>query len=418
MAKDTVIDPGRPEGIEPLTELLRPGAKQLIAEAVQAEPDELMTKFDGQKTADGRQRVVRSGHHREREVITGVGKVSVEVPKIRSREGTPECFQSLVVPPCIRRTATLDAAIPWLYLKGVSSGQMQSAPEAIAGPEAKGLPANVAGRLKRQWEAEYKQWCTRAVSDEWVRIRADGIYSGLRGDDGRLCCLVIIGVNSRGHKHFLAIEDGVRQSKQSWREVLLSLKQRGLDQPPKLAIGDGAPGFRAAVEEVYPETGVQRCWQRCWMHKTGNVLNYLPKSVREKAKQGLHDIRMAEDRADAAKAFDNFEERFGAKYPEAVECLSKDRDALPAFHDFPAEHWTRIRTTNVIESSFATIRHGTRQAKGCVTRNTMLTMVCKMGLCAEDSWRKLRGFRHLAKVVEGVKSKDGSEVNKDDMPAA
>ncbi len=373
-----------------------------------------MTKFDGHKTADGRQRVVRSGHHREREVITGVGKVSVEVPKIRSREGTPECFQSLVVPPCIRRTATLDAAIPWLYLKGVSSGRMQSAPEAIVGPEAKGLPANVAGRLKRQWEAEYKQWCTRAVSDEWVHIRADGIYSGLRGDDGRLCCLVIIGVNSRGHKHFLAIEDGVRQSKQSRREVLLSLKQRGLDQPPKLAIGDGAPGFRAAVEEVYPETDVQRCW----MHKTGNVLNYLPKSVQEKAKQGLHDIWMAEDRADAAKAFDNFEERFGAKYPEAVECLSKDRDALLAFYDFPAEHWTHIRTTNVIESSFATIRHGTRQAKGCVTRNAMLTMVCKMGLCAEDSWRKLRGFRHLAKVIKGVKLKDGIEVTEDDKAAA
>ncbi len=297
MAKDTVIDLGVPEGIDPLTELLRSGAKQLIAEAIQAELDELMTKYDGQKTTDGRRRVVRSGHHPEREVITGVGKVSVEVPKIRSREGTPESFQSLVVPPYIRRTATLDAAIPWLYLKGVSSGQMQSALEAIVGPEAKGLSANVVGRLKRQWEAEYKQWCTRAVSDEWVYIWADGIYSGLRGDDGRLCCLVIIGVNSRGQKHFLAIEDGVRESKQSWREVLLSLKQRGLDQPPKLAIGDGALGFWAAVEEVYPETDVQRCW----MHKTGNVLNYLPKSVQEKAKQGLHDIWMAEDRADAEK---------------------------------------------------------------------------------------------------------------------
>ncbi len=231
MTNNTVIDLGTPEGIDPLTELLRSGAKQLITEAVQAEPDALMTQYDDQKTADGRQRVVRSGHHPEREVITGLGKVSVEVPKICHREGTPECFQSLVVPPYIRRTATLDAAIPWLYLKGVSSGQMQSALEAIVGLEAKGLSANVVGCLKRQWEATYKQWCTRSVADEWVYIWTDGIYSGLRGDDGRLCCLVIIGVNSRGQKHFLSIEEGVRESKQRWRAVLLSLQQRGLGQP-------------------------------------------------------------------------------------------------------------------------------------------------------------------------------------------
>ncbi len=206
MTNNTVIDLGTPEGIDPLTELIKSGARQLITEAVQAEPDALMRQYDDQRTADGRQRVVRSGHHPEREVITGVGKVSVEVPNIRSREGTPESFQSLLVPPYIRRTATLDAAIPWLYLKGVSSGQMQSALEAIVGPEAKGLSANVVGCLKRQWEATYKQWCTRAVSDEWVYIWTDGIYSGLRGDDGRLCCLVIIGVNSRGQKHFMSIE--------------------------------------------------------------------------------------------------------------------------------------------------------------------------------------------------------------------
>ncbi len=414
MKNNTVIDLDNPEGIDPLTELLSIGAKKLIAEAIQAELDEQMTKYEDQKTADGRRRVVRSGHHPERQIITGVGKVSVEVPKIRSREGESASFQSLLVPPYIRRTATLDAAIPWLYLKGISSGQMHSALEALVGPEAKGLSASVVGRLKRQWEVAYKHWCTRSVADEWVYIWADGIYSGLRGDDGRLCYLVIIGVNSRGQKHFLAIEDGVRESKQSWREVLLSLKQRGLRQPPKLAIGDGALGFWAALEEVYPETAVQRCW----MHKTGNVLNYLPKSVQEKAKQGLHDIWMAEGRAEAGKAFDDFVERFGAKYPKAVECLTKDRDSLLAFYDFPAEHWTHIRTTNVIESSFATIRHRTRQAKGCVTRITMLTMIYKMGLCAEDSWRKLRGFRHLAKVIEGVKLKDGIEVNEDDKVAA
>ena len=264
MKNNTVIDLDNPEGIDPLTELLRSGARKLIAEAIQAELDEQLVKIEDQITADGRQRVVRSGYHPEREIVTGVGKVSVAVPKIRSREGEPESFQSMVVPPYIRRTATLDAAIPWLYLKGVSSGQMQSTLEAIVGPEAKGLSANVVGRLKRQWETEYKDWCTRMVADEWVYIWADGIYSGLRGDDGKLCCLVIIGVNSRGQKHFLAIEDGVRESKQSWREVLLSLQQRGLRQPPKLAVGDGALGFWAALEEVYPATRIQRCW----MHKT------------------------------------------------------------------------------------------------------------------------------------------------------
>ena len=414
MSKDTVIQMDSPEAIDPLTELLQNGARQLIEQAVESELTDMLQGYEDQKTAGGRQRVVRNGHHPERQILTGIGEVSVKVPKTRSREGAPVSFQSALVPPYIRKAATVEAAIPWLYLKGISTGQMQSALQALVGPEAKGLSANVVGRLKRQWETEYKNWCQRSVDDEWVYIWADGIYSGLRGDDGRLCALVIIGVNSRGQKHFLAIEDGVRESKQSWREVLLSLKQRGLKQPPKLAIGDGALGFWAALEEVYPETRVQRCW----MHKTGNVLNYLPKSVQEKAKQGLHDIWMAEGRSEAEKAFDAFVERFEAKYPKATECLSKDRDDMLAFYDFPAEHWTHIRTTNVIESSFATIRHRSRQAKGCVTRTTMLTMIYKMGIRAEDSWRKLRGFRHLAKMIEGVKFKDGIEQTEDGKAAA
>ena len=414
MTDNTVIRLDTPEGIDPLTELLRCGARTLVHEAIEAELEEAMAAFRGQRTSAGRQRVVRNGYHPERQVLTGIGEVEVKVPKLRSREGEPVSFQSSLVPPYIRKTATLAAALPWLYLKGISTGQMQGALEAIVGPEAKGLSANVVGRLKRQWEAEYKDWCTRSVADEWVYVWADGIYSGLRGDDGRLCCLVVIGVNSRGQKQFLAIEDGVRESTQSWREVLLSLKQRGLRKPPKLAIGDGALGFWAALEEVYPQTRLQRCW----MHKTQNVLNYLPKSVQEKAKQALHDIWMTESRDDAERAFDSFEERFDAKYPKAVACLSKDRDALLTFYDFPAEHWTHIRTSNVIESSFATIRHRSKQAKGCVTRSTMLTMIYKMGLCAEDSWRRLRGFRHLAKVVEGVRFKDGIEVTEDSKAAA
>ena len=382
MTNDTVINLASPEQIDPLTELLRTGARKLIAEAIQAELDEILQQFADQTTKDGKQRVVRNGYQPEREILTGIGKVDVKVPKIRSREGEPESFQSSLVPPYIRKTATLEAAIPWLYLKGISSGQMQSALEAIVGPEARGLSPNVVSRLKREWESEYRDWCQRRLSDEWVYIWADGIYSGLRGDDGRLCCLVIIGVNSRGQKHFLAVEDGVRESTQSWREVLLSLKQRGMSIPPKLAVGDGAMGFWAALEEVFPDTR----HQRCWMHKTGNVLNYLPKSVQEKAKQGLHDIWMAEGRAEAEEAFDGFVKRFEAKYPKATECLAKDRESLLSFYDFPAEHWTHIRTTNVIESSFATIRHRSKRAKGCVTRMTMLTMIYKMGQCAEQSW--------------------------------
>ncbi len=414
MANDTVIDLASPEGIDPLTELLRSGAKKLIAEADQAVLDEVLEQFAEEKTEDGRQRVVRNGYHPEREILTGVGKVDVKVPKIRSREGEPVSFQSSLVPPYIRKATTLEAAIPWLYLKGIAAGQMQAALEAIVGPEAKGLSANVVGRLKRQWASEYKDWCRRKLADEWVYLWADGIYSGLRGDEGKLCCLVVIGVNSRGQKHFLAIEDGVRESKQSWREVLLSMKQRGLTVPPKLAIGDGALGFWAALEEIYPDTR----GQRCWMHKTGNVLNYLPKSLHLKAKQALHDIWMADGRTEARKAFDAFIKRFEAKYPKAVECLQKDRESLLAFYDFPAEPWIHIRTTNVIESSFATIRHRSNQTKGCVTRNTMLAMIFKMGQCAESSWRKLRGFKYLARVIETVRFKDGLEVTEDDKAAA
>lgn len=406
MANDSVIDLASPTEIDILTELLRAGARRLIAAVLE--------QFADQKTEDGRQRVVRSGYQPEREILTGIGKVNVKVPKVRRRTGDRVCFQSAIVPPYIRRTATVEAAIPWLYLMGISTSQMQSALEALVDPEALGLSANVVSRLKRQWEGEYKDWCQRSIDDEWVYICADGIYSGLRGDDSRLCALVIIGVNSRSQQHFQTIEDGVREAKQSWREVLLSLKQRGLNQPPKLAIGDGALGFWAALEEVYPEPRVQRCW----IHKAGNVLNYLPKSVQEKAKHRLHDSWMAEGRVEAETAFDGFLDRFESKHPKAGECLAKDRNDMLTFYEFPAEHWTHIRTTNVIESSFATIRHRTKKAKGCVTRMTMLTMIYKMDLYAEASWRKLRGFRHLAKVIEGVKFKDGIEQTEEDKAAA
>ena len=416
MDNDNVVALAAPATIsDPLTDLLRTGARRLIEAAVTAEFDEYLAAFDDQKLPDGRRRVVRNGHLPERQVLTGIGAIDVRVPKSRSREGAPATFRSSLVPPYVRRSASLDAAVPWLYLHGVSTGKMRSAVAALVGEEAaRGLSANVVSRLKRTWDEEYRSWCQRRLDEEWVYLWADGIYSGLRGDDGKLCVLVVIGVNARGEKHFLAIEDGVRESTQSWREVLLGMKQRGFTRPPKLAVGDGAMGFWSALDEVYPETGQQRCW----MHKTMNVLNYLPKAGQAKAKQGLREIWMAESRAAAESAFNDFIERYEDKCPKATDCLARDRDELLAFYDFPAVHWTHIRTTNVIESAFATIRHRSSRAKGCVTRQTMLSMIYKMGMSAEKSWRRLRGFRQLAKVIEGVTFNDGIEVIEDSRAAA
>ena len=273
-------------------------------------------------------------------------------------------------------------------------------------PQAQGLSASTISRLKAEWSEQYQQWRnTKLDKDRWVYIWADGIYSGLRSEEDKLCALVIIGVNERGQKQFLAIEDGIRESTQSWREILLKLKQRGMN-PPKLAIGDGAMGFWAALEEVYPKTRSQRCW----VHKCGNVLNYLPKSAQPRAKQALHEIWQAETKADAEKAFDLFIESYEAKYPKAAICLQKDREEMLAFYDFPALHWQSIRTSNPIESTFGTIRHRTKRSKGCLSRDGMLHMMFKLGQCAEKRWRRLRGFSYLAKVIEGTAFNDGIEV--------
>lgn len=408
MSEHSVVRFQRPEAVaDPMTELLRSGAQRLIQQAVEAELAELLGQYAGETDAQGRAAVVRNGYLPAREVLTGIGPVPVKVPKVRSRNGESVVFHSSLVPPYVRRAKTVDAALPWLYLKGISTGQMAEALALLVGPEAKGLSASVVSRLKCQWHDEYEAWCRRRLDkDRWVYVWADGIYSGLRAEGHKLCTLVIVGVNDRGEKRFLAIEDGVRESAQSWREVLLDLKARGLNIPPELAVGDGALGFWGALDEVFPGTR----HQRCWFHKTGNVLNYLPKSVQAKAKAALHEIWMAPTRADAQRAFDRFIESYGAKYPKAVECLSKDRDALLAFYDFPAEHWVHLRTTNPIESSFATVRHRTDRAKGCVSRASMLTFIFKLGMCAEKNWRRLRGFAQLAKVVTGVKFKDGIEV--------
>ena len=388
MDHDNIINlSGRAETSDLLTELLQTGARQLLCQAVEAELTDFMRQYADQRTADGHAAVVRSGYQPARDIQTGIGPVTVRVPKVRSKTDKPITFRSALVPPYVRKSQSLEAALPWLYLKGISSGEMDSALKILVGPTAKGLSASTVCRLKKAWAQEYHDWRSEPLhKDEWVYIWADGVYSGLRSEDAKLCALVIIGVNTRGEKHFLAIEDGVRESTQSWREVLLKLKDRGMNVP-KLAIGDGAMGFWAAMDEVYPATR----HQRCWMHKTMNILNCLPKVSQPKAKQALHDIWQAETKEDAEKAFVLFVKTYEDKYPKATVCLQKDRTELMAFFGFPAAHWQSIRTSNPIESTFGTIRHRTKRSKGCLSRGGMLHMMFKLGQCAEEKWRKLRG---------------------------
>ena len=415
MDNTTIIEfSGRDAVADPLTDLLRKGARELLQTAVEAELDAFLSQFAERRTSDGRAAVARNGHQPERAVQTGIGPVTVKVPKVRVKDSKAVTFRSALVPPYVRKARSIEAALPWLYLKGISTGEMGAALKALLGPDATGFSAKTVARLKTQWAAEYEDWHKADLGrDEWVYIWADGIYSGLRGTDDRLCVLVVIGVNARGEKHFLAIEDGVRESAQSWREVLLGLKARGL-AAPKLATGDGAMGFWAALEEMFPATRQQRCW----MHKSGNVLNYLPKRTQPKAKKMLHDVWQAETREDAHAAFDLFIDTFEAKYPKATECLIKDREELLTFYDFPAQNWQSIWTSNPIESAFATIRHRTKRTKGCLSRDGMLHMMFKLSQCAEKSWRKLRGFAHHANVILGVDFVNGTKPSNQDQAAA
>lgn len=415
MSKDNVVELKSPATIQdPLTDMLRFGAQQLIQEAVEVELQELLAEHRERRTAEGNTGVVRNGHLPERELQTGIGPVTVKIPKVRAKSGEPVTFRSALVPPYVRKTQSLEAALPWLYLKGISTGEMSEALKVLVGSQAKGLSASTVSRLKQVWAQEYRKWSEEDLTKErWIYLWADGVYSRLRSEDAKLCALVIIGVNERGEKHFLAIEDGIRESTQSWREILLKLKSRGMNSP-NLAVGDGAMGFWAALDEIYGDTRQQRCW----MHKTMNVLNYLPKSSQVKAKEALHNIWQAETKVYAEKAFDLFIKTYEAKYPKATLCLQKDREELMAFYGFPAKHWQSLRTSNPIESTFGTIRHRTKRSKGCLTRDGMLHMMFKLGMCAEKKWRKLRGFNDLAKVVIGVQFKNGIEVIQVDQVAA
>lgn len=408
MSNDKVVPLNTPAE-DVLGELLKKGAKQLLAQAVEAELNELLDKHKGLSLDDGRQAVVKNGFLPERTIQTGLGDIPVKVPKVRDRSGQGIKFNSNLVPPYLKRAKSIEELLPWLYLKGVSTGDFQESLKSLLGADASGLSAGTISRLKRQWEDDYDQWRKRDLSNRrYVYIWADGVYCNVRQDD-KLCLLVIMGSDSTGRKEIVGLLDGYRESEASWQELLDLLSHQGLNVPPEIAVGDGALGFWKAITKHWPTTK----HQRCWVHKTANVLNKLPKSLQPKVKASIHDIWMAETKENANKAFDLCIKQYEAKYPKAMECLSKDRDKLLAFYDFPAEHWGHLRTTNPIESVFATVRLRTTKTKSCGSRTTTLAMAFKLMESAQKRWHRLRGYSLLADVIEGVKFKDGIKVEQD-----
>src|SRR5436190_6305038 len=393
-----------------LTEVLRNGARALLAQAVEAEVAALLSHHADKLIDDGRQRLVRHPHLPEREIMTGIGPVAVRCPRIRDRvsEGCERIrFSSAILPPYARRSKSLEVLIPILYLKGVSTRDFEEALLALLGKDAGGLSAATISRLKEAWSEEHARWSRRDLSAKrYVYFWVDGIHVQARLEDEAQCLLVIIGATPEGKKELVGLADGLRESAHSWRDLLLDLKRRGLSSGPQLAVGDGALGFWKALEEVWPTTRAQRCW----VHKTANVLNKLPNSLHTKAKRALHNIWMAETRKDAEAALDVFIETYSRKYEKAAECVAKDRDALLAFYDFPAEPRKHLRTTNPIESAFATVRHRTTRSKGCLSNKTALAMIFKLLEAAQKSWRRLDGHNQLPKLVLSVTFNDGIEV--------
>jgi transposase-like protein len=390
-----------------LEQILREGARKLLQTAIENEVAEYISMFSDTKDENGSRMIVRNGYLPERSILTGIGPVPVKQPRVRDKRQNKETFTSAILPRYLRRIPSLDNLIPTLYLKGISTGDFTEALSAILGENAKGLSANTIVRLKRQWEEQYKLWANRDLTDKrYIYFWADGIYFNVRLEDPenkKQCFLIVIGALEDGTKELVAVLDGYRESKLSWKELLLDLKQRGLTEGPKLAIGDGGLGLWAAIQEVYPETGQQRCW----VHKTANILDNMPKSVQSKAKEKIHDIYMAPTKEQALVAFNNFHSVYGTKFEKACECLAKDKDVLLAFYDFPAEHWIHIRSTNPIESTFATVRLRTKKTKGCGSRLATLTMVFKLALEAQKTWQKIKGYKLIPKVIEGAKFIDG-----------
>jgi transposase-like protein len=396
---------------DPLTEVLRAGARRLLAQAIEAEAEAFLAGMADWRLADGRARFVRHGHGPERTIQTGIGAIAVQRVKVRDRapaEGERRVrFTSRILPRWARRTRSLDALLPVLYLRGVSTGDFQEALAALLGKEAPNLSPSVVARLKSDWQGEYERWQQRDLSARrYVYIWADGVYLQARMEPQAECMLVIIGATPEGKKELVGFQVGTRESAQSWHELLVGLKARGLAMAPELAVGDGALGFWRALEEAFPSVR----HQRCWVHKAANVLNKLPKSLQANARQDLREIWLAPDRATAEAALATFAAKYAPKYDRAVACLVKDREALLTFFDFPAEHWDHLRSSNPIESVFATVRHRTVRTKGALSQETARLMVFKLVIAAARSWRRLKGENQLPKVIEGVTFKDGVEV--------
>ncbi|WP_121068538.1 IS256 family transposase [Chachezhania antarctica] len=403
----------QPDSVDdPLTEIARDGARRMLAAALRAEADAFVAQHAEEILPDGRQRVVRHGYGPERSIQTGIGALNVRRPKVRDRAAALDDekvrFSSAILPKWARRSRSLDALLPVLYLRGISTGDFREALSAILGADAPNLSPGAISRLTDEWRQDYDRWQRRDLSARrYVYIWADGVYLQARMEPQAECMLVILGATPEGKKELVGFQVGVRESAQSWRELLVDIKARGLTVPPEAAVGDGAMGFWKALDEVFPGTR----HQRCWVHKTANVLNKLPKSMHPAVKTDLREIWQAETRAAAETAMDTFAEKYGAKYEKAVTCLTKDRDALLAFYDFPADHWDHLRTGNPIESVFATVRHRTVRTKGALSQKTAKLMVFKLVQAAAKTWRRLKGANQLPKVVEGVTFTDGVAAN-------
>ena len=414
MKADTTIIPFRQSDSidDPLTELAREGARRMLAEALKAEADAFVASFAADLLPDGRQRVVRHGYGPDRSIQTGIGAIEVRRPKVRDRSTDfPEAekvrFSSNILPKWARRSKSLDALLPVLYLRGISTGDFQEALSALLGPDAPNLSPGVISRLTAGWQENYDAWQRRDLSARrYVYLWADGVYLQARMEPEAECILVIIGATPEGKKELVGFQVGIRESAQSWRELLIDIKARGLAMAPEVAVGDGAMGFWKAMDEVFPGTR----HQRCWFHKISNVLNKFPKSMAPAVKSDLQNIHHAQTHADAVQAIETFKEKYGMKYAPAVACLTKNVDALLTFYDFPVEHWDHLRTSNPIESVFATVRHRTVRTKGALSQKTVKLMVFCLVRAASKTWRRLKGRKQLPKVIKGIKFTDGVAV--------
>ena len=406
MKDDTVLDFTNPAGetTDPITELLRTGARQLLAQAIEVEVATHLEMYEAQRLPDGRKAVVRNGYLPQRTIQTGLGDVQVQVPKVRDRAGEGRKFTSILIPPFLKRSKSITEMLPVLYLKGLSTGDFSEALEALLGKDAKGLSSSTISRLKQVWEKEYAVWCERDLSHKrYVYIWADGVHFHVRSNDARACVLVLIGVTELGKKELIAVQLGYRESSEHWRDIIRSLKDQGLKHAPELVVADGALGFWSAVKSEWPSAK----HQRCWVHKTANILAKLPKKVQKPAKSYIHQIWQANTKQNALQAYGQMVDVFDDKYPNAMKCLAKDKDEMLAFYDFPAEHWHHLRTTNAIESVFSTVRLRSNKVKNCTSEATLTAMVFKLAQSAEKRWMKIRGFDQLKNVIKGVNFIDG-----------